>query len=85
MITCWALTLSGQSDSRKAWSLGRKSCPLRTQTMTSFIVNMTMGDVQAGSMTYKSLFAVATCLFVVTLVMNVVSQWVMRRYRESYQ
>ncbi|OAI53543.1 phosphate ABC transporter permease [Planctomyces sp. SCGC AG-212-M04] len=56
-----------------------------TQTMTSFIVNMTMGDVQAGSMTYKSLFAVATCLFVVTLVMNVVSQWVMRRYRESYQ
>ena len=56
-----------------------------TQTMTSFIVNMTMGDVQAGSMTYKSLFAVASCLFVVTLVMNVVSQWVMRRYRESYQ
>jgi phosphate transport system permease protein len=56
-----------------------------TQTMTSFIVNMAMGDVRAGSMTYKSLFAVATCLFAVTLVMNVVSQWVMRRYRESYQ
>jgi phosphate transport system permease protein len=56
-----------------------------TQTMTSFIVNMTMGDVQAGSMTYKSLFAVASCLFAVTLVMNVISQWVMRRYREAYQ
>jgi phosphate transport system permease protein len=56
-----------------------------TQTMTSFIVNMTMGDVQAGSMTYKSLFAVASCLFAVTLVMNVISQAVMRRYRESYQ
>ncbi len=56
-----------------------------TQTMTSFIVNMTMGDVSAGSMTYKSLFAVASCLFMVTLVMNVVSQWVMRRYRETYQ
>jgi phosphate transport system permease protein len=56
-----------------------------TQTMTSFIVNMTMGDVTAGSITYKSLFAVATCLFLVTLVMNVISQWVMRRYRETYQ
>ncbi len=56
-----------------------------TQTMTSFIVNMTMGDVQSGSMPYKSLFAVATCLFLITLVMNVVSQWVMRRYRETYQ
>ncbi|QDT55295.1 Phosphate transport system permease protein PstC [Caulifigura coniformis] len=56
-----------------------------TQTMTSFIVNMTMGDVSAGTITYKSLFAVATCLFLVTLVMNVISQWVMQRYRETYQ
>ncbi len=56
-----------------------------TQTMTSFIVNMTMGDVSSGSITYKSLFAVAFCLFLVTLVMNVISQWVMRRYRETYQ
>jgi phosphate transport system permease protein len=56
-----------------------------TQTMTSFIVNMTMGDVPAGTITYKSLFAVAACLFLVTLVMNVISQWVMRRYRETYQ
>jgi phosphate transport system permease protein len=55
------------------------------QTMTSFIVNISLGDTPTGSIEYKSLYAVAMCLFCVTLVMNIVSQFVMRRFREVYQ
>lgn len=55
------------------------------QTMTSFIANMSMGETPIGSVEYKSLYAVGLCLFCITLIMNIVSQWVMRRYREAYQ
>lgn len=55
------------------------------QTMTSFIANMSMGETPIGSIEYKSLYAVGLCLFCITLSMNVISQWVMRRYREAYQ
>ncbi len=53
------------------------------QTMTAYIVSVMGGDV-AYDLIYKSLYAVALCLFTVTLVMNIISQWVMRRYREVY-
>ncbi|MCA9080101.1 MAG: phosphate ABC transporter permease subunit PstC [Planctomycetaceae bacterium] len=60
--------------------------PLREVfTMTSYIVNVSSSDVEAGSMEYKSLYAVGLTLFVITLLMNIVSQWVMRRFREAYQ
>src|SRR5262249_17891854 len=52
------------------------------QTMTSFIVHMAMGDVDVNTVQYDSLFAVACALFFVTLFMNIVAQWVLRRYRE---
>jgi phosphate transport system permease protein len=54
-------------------------------TMTSFIVRAAQGDVQHGSTYFKSLFAVAGVLFAVTLVMNIVAQWVLRRFRQVYQ
>jgi phosphate transport system permease protein len=55
------------------------------QTMTSFIASISMGDAPIGSIPYQSMYAVALCLFCITLTMNIVSQWVMRRYREAYQ
>ena len=55
------------------------------QTMTSFIVNVMTGDAAAGTKVYKSLYAVALVLFVMTLFMNIVSQMILRRYREVYQ
>lgn len=55
------------------------------QTMTSFIVQMSLGDVGYGSLEYRSLFAVGLTLFLFTLVMNVVSGRVMDRYRELYR
>ncbi|MEX2286959.1 MAG: phosphate ABC transporter permease subunit PstC [Planctomycetaceae bacterium] len=55
------------------------------ETMTAFIVNVSQGDTPAGTIEYKSLYAVALTLFCVTLAMNFLSQAVMRRFREVYQ
>jgi phosphate transport system permease protein len=55
------------------------------QTMTGYIVQISAADVDAGSAKYKSLYAVALCLFCVTLLMNVISLRVMRRFREVYE
>jgi phosphate transport system permease protein len=53
--------------------------------MTAFIVNVSQGDTPAGTIEYKSLYAVALTLFCITLSMNFLSQAVMRRFREVYQ
>jgi phosphate transport system permease protein len=55
------------------------------QTMTAYIVQVSMGDTPQGTLVYKSLFAVGMTLFVITLAMNVASQLVLARYRERYE
>lgn len=55
------------------------------QAMTAYIVQVVSGDVVAGSTVYKSLFAVGLLLFCMTLLMNLISQWFVARYREVYQ
>lgn len=55
------------------------------QTMTAYIVNVTESEVATGTAEYESLYAVALMLFLLTLAMNVISQFVTRRYREVYQ
>lgn len=55
------------------------------QTMTSYIVNISLGDTPAGSAGYQSLYAIALTLFCITLTMNVLSQLVLRRFREVYE
>lgn len=55
------------------------------QTMTAFIVQVSKGDTPRGTIVYSALFAVGMTLFVITLAMNIVSQWVLSRYREAYQ
>jgi len=55
------------------------------QTMTSFIASISMGETPIGTVEFKSMYAVGLCLFGITLTMNIISQWVMRRYREAYQ
>ena len=55
------------------------------QTMTAFVVGIGFSDAGAGSTAYKSLYAVALTLFVMTLGMNILSQYIMRRYREVYE
>lgn len=60
--------------------------PFRSvQTMTSYIVNVSLGDTPAGSIGYQSLYAIALTLFCITLAMNILSQFVLRRFREVYE
>ncbi len=54
-------------------------------TMTSFIVQAASGDQPAGSLAARSLYAVAATLFAITLALNLVSQIVVRRFRERYE
>ncbi|MGO4889241.1 phosphate ABC transporter permease subunit PstC [Anaerobacillus sp. MEB173] len=54
------------------------------QTMTAYIVEVTGGDAPAGSTLYYSLYAVAMTLFVFTLIMNFIAQYISRRFREEY-
>ncbi|MGB2239699.1 MAG: phosphate ABC transporter permease subunit PstC, partial [Pseudomonadales bacterium] len=55
------------------------------QTMTAYIVQVSLGDTPAGSLTYQTLFAVATVLFATTLILNIFGTWIMRRFREVYE
>lgn len=55
------------------------------QTMTGFIVQAFSGDVVVGSPAYLSLFAVGLLLFVMTFALNLLSQWVVNKFREVYE
>jgi phosphate transport system permease protein len=52
------------------------------ETMTTYIVQISMGDVPAGTLEYRTIFAVGSALFLMTFVMNVFSQRLARRFRE---
>ena len=54
------------------------------QTMTAYIVQVSLGDTPAGGIAYQTIFAVAALLFLITLILNICSQWVLNRYREEY-
>lgn len=55
------------------------------QAMTAYIATTATGDISTGSVDYRSVFAVGTVLFAMTLVMNVISIRLVRRYREVYE
>ncbi len=54
------------------------------ETMTAFIVQVSKGDIPTGTPEYRTIFAVALLLFALTLMMNLLSQYVVRRFREEY-
>ena len=55
------------------------------ETMTAYIVQVSMGDAPTGTLEFKTIFAVALSLFVITLGMNLLSQFIVRRFREVYE
>jgi phosphate transport system permease protein len=55
------------------------------ETMTGHIARISGGDLSYNSIDYTSLFAIAMMLFLVTLVLNLISQWVVNRFREQYE
>jgi phosphate transport system permease protein len=55
------------------------------QTMTGFIAYTFSSDVARGTPQFYSLFGVGLVLFIMTFIMNIVSQWITRRFREVYE
>ena len=54
------------------------------QTMTAFIVQLSLGEVPHGSLEFDTIFAVGSLLFLMTLAMNLLGFWVVRRWRQVY-
>ncbi len=55
------------------------------QTITSYIVQVSMGDVPHGTIGYNTIFAAGITLFVFTFLLNNISYWIKRRYQEQYE
>jgi phosphate transport system permease protein len=54
------------------------------ETMTAYIVQVSLGDTPAGTLEYRTIFAVGMLLFLMTLGLNLLSDWLRRRFREEY-
>lgn len=55
------------------------------ETMTGHIVRISGGDLSFDSLDYNSIFAIGLMLFVITLALNILSNRIVRRYREIYE
>lgn len=55
------------------------------ETMTAYIVLISLGEAAEGSIEKRSLYVVAMSLFLITLAMNIVARFILRRYRNVYQ
>ncbi len=53
------------------------------ETMTAYIVQVSLGDTPAGSLEYRTIFVVGTALFVLTFAMNLMSQRLRSRFRAA--
>ena len=55
------------------------------ETMTGHIVRISGGDLSYDSLDYDSLFAIGLMLFAITFVLNLISRWIVRRFREEVE
>lgn len=55
------------------------------QTMTSYIVQVSLGDTPHGTIEYQTIFAVGMVLFLLTLTFNVFARRILHRFREAYE
>lgn len=55
------------------------------ETITAYIVQVSLGDVEHGSMEYKTIFAAGITLFFFTFLLNNVSFWIKKKYQEKYE
>lgn len=55
------------------------------ETLTAYIVNVATGDAEAGAFVWSTIFAVGSLLFVMTLILNTISYFIVKRFREQYE
>ncbi len=54
------------------------------ETLTAYMAQISGGDSPRGSLNFNTLYAVGAVLFVITLILNIVSYWISRRFKEKY-
>jgi phosphate transport system permease protein len=55
------------------------------ETMTAYIVQVSLGDTPTGTLEYRTIFAVGMMLFLGTFILNIFSYYLHRRFREVYR
>jgi phosphate transport system permease protein len=55
------------------------------ETMTGYMVRISGGDLSYDSIDYNSIFAIGLLLFIVTFILNLISQRIVRHFREVYE
>lgn len=92
VFAAFVLAISRAIGETMAVTLAAGATPILTlnplesiQTMTAYIVQVSLGDTPQGTLTYQTLFAVASVLFIITLSLNVMANFIMKRYQEVYE
>jgi phosphate transport system permease protein len=74
------VTLAAGSQPNLSWN------PFEAmQAIAGYIVAVSLGDTPRGTISYSVIFALGMLLFVTTLVMNIIAQWLLARFREVYE
>ena len=55
------------------------------ETITAYIVQVSLGDVQHNSIEYKTIFAAGITLFIFTFILNNIGFYIRKKYREQYE
>jgi phosphate transport system permease protein len=55
------------------------------ETLTAYIVQVSLGDVPHNSLEYRTIFAAGITLFTFTFILNTVSHWMKNKFREKYE
>lgn len=92
IVAAFLLALSRAIGETMAVTLAAGSQPNLTlnplepvQTMTAYIVQVSQGDTPAGTLEYRTIFAVGLALFAITMGINVLAQRIVARVREKYE
>lgn len=92
IVAAFLLALSRAIGETMAVALAAGNTPNLTlnplesvQTMTAYIVQVSQGDTPAGTLEYRTIFAVGLALFGTTMVLNIFAQWLVGRVREKYE
>lgn len=88
IMASFVLALSRAIGETMAVTLAAGATPSMTlnplesiQTMTAYIVQVSLGDTPAGTIEYQTLFAVGALLFLITLGMNVLANRILRKFQ----
>lgn len=91
VMSAFLLALSRAVGETMAVTLAAGATPKLTidptesvQTMSAYIVNVSLGESPHGSLQYQTIFAVGLTLFAITLVMNVLAARLVSKYRRQY-